>query len=281
MADEPEKSPIQSKYAQQYADDLAANRKEQSDLTAQIAALQERLEQLRADEAWLTQAQSGLPRAAVPGRPVAAVAEALPVAEDEQPEAPAPAEDVTDAPRTVPQPRQDEPVKAQQPKQPARKAAAKKATAKKATAKKTTAKATARKASAAKKPAAAQAPAPEAAVAQAPAEKAAPEEKPGPPLWQLVLDILLKTPGQPCVAREVADLLAQEHPGRATSVQTVRNNLESLVKKGLAEKVHQQGSAMYTAYPDAGKGAEPETHEAAGGTEQSPEAAAEKVPAEV
>lgn len=273
MADEPEKTPIQNKYAQQYADDLAANRKEQGALTTQIADLQERLEQLKVEEGWLTLAQSSLPGAVAPGEPGAEPAAGVSsAAKDEESETSAPAEAVTDAPRTVPQPRQDESVKAQQPEQPAKKAAA----AKKATAKKTTAK----KAPVAKKSAAEQAPAPEAAVTEAPVEKATAKEKSGPPLWQLVLDILLKTPGQPCVAREVSDQLAQEHPGRATSIQTVRNSLETLVKKSLAEKAHQQGNAMYTANVAADAG--PEADDTVGGkAEQADETAAEKVPAGV
>jgi hypothetical protein len=294
VADEPEKTPIQNKYAQQYADDLAAIRKEQGDITRQIAGLQERLEQLKVEENWLGQAQGSLPGTAAlsepEAEPAAAVTAAPSAAKAEQPEISAPAEAVTDVPKTVPQPRQDQSVKVEQPKQPAKKAApAKKTTAKKTaakkatTAKKTTAKtATAKtKKAAAKKPVADQAPAPEVTTAtEAPAEKAAAEEKSGPPLWQLVLDILLKTPGQPCVAREVTDQLAQDHPARATTVQTVRNNLESLVKKNRAEKSHQQGNAMYTAYADAA--AATAADDTAGGEgEQAPETAAEKVPAEV
>ncbi|MFE9776163.1 hypothetical protein ACFYOV_31805 [Streptomyces sp. NPDC005931] len=166
MADEPEKTPIQNKYAQQYADDLAANRTEQRDITAQIAALQERLEQLRVEESWLAQAQSSLPGAAALGE---GAAEVLSQARDEQPQTPAAAEAVADAPPSVPQPRQDESVKAEQPKQPAKKApAAKKTARKKTTTRKTTAKKTsaATKASAVKKAAAEQAPAPEAAATQ-------------------------------------------------------------------------------------------------------------------
>jgi hypothetical protein len=287
VADEPDKTPIQSVFAQQFAEALAANRTEQEDVTAQIAGLQKRLEQLRVDEAWLTQAQDTLPAALAPSKPeaepAAAVAEAPSEAPAEQPESSAPAEAVTDAPQTtVPQPRQDRSAQAEPPKKPAKKAAAakKKTTGKKTTAKKTTAKQAAAKKTAAKKAAAEQAPAPEAATAEAPAEKAAAEEKPGPPLWELILGILLKTPGQPCVAREVTDQLAKDHPTRATSIQTVRNNLETLVKKTLAEKSHQQGSAMYTAYADAG--APPAEDEPAGGEgEQDSEPAAEKVPAEV
>ncbi|MFI6278072.1 hypothetical protein [Streptomyces sp. NPDC050988] len=291
MADESEKTPIQSVFAQQFAEALVANRTEQEDVTAQIAGLQKRLEQLQVDEAWLTQAQDTLPAALAPSEPeaepAAAVAEAPPSAPAEQPGPSAPAEAVTDTPQTtVPQPRQDRSAQAEPPKEPAKEAAAakkkttaKKTTAKKTTAEKTTAKKTAAKKTTAKKAAAEQAPAPEAATAEAPAEKAAAEEKPGPPLWELIQGILLKTPGQPCVAREVADQLTKDHPTRATTIQTVRNNLETLVKKNLAEKSHQQGSAMYTAYADEGA---PAADEPAGGEgEQAPETADEKVPVKV
>ncbi|MET7489534.1 hypothetical protein [Streptomyces sp. NPDC005538] len=294
MAEESEKTPIQSVFAQQFAEALAGNRTEQEAVTAQIAGLQKRLEQLQVDEAWLTQAQDTLPAALAPSEtePAAAVAEAPPSAPAEQVEPSAPGEAVAGAPQTtVPQPRQDRSAQAEPPKEPAKKAAAakkkttakkttaKKTTAKKTTAEKTTAKKAAAKKTAAKKAVAEQAPAPEAAIAEAPAEKAAAEAKPGPPLWELIQGILLKTPGQPCVAREVTDQLAKDHPTRATSIQTVRNNLETLVKKNLAEKSHQQGSAMYTAYADEGA---PSADEPAGGEgEQAPETADEKVPAEV
>ncbi|MYS33423.1 hypothetical protein K388_06685 [Streptomyces sp. KhCrAH-43] len=293
MADDPAKTPIQNKYAQQYADDLAANRQEQGDVTAQIAGLQERMEQLKAEEDWLAKAQGSLPEVPVPSAPeaqsAAAETEVLSADTAEQAEAAAPAETVADAPQAVPQQRQDESVTEEQPKQPAKKTAPKKTTAKKTTAKKaakTTAKKTAAKTTAKKAPAkkttAKEAPAQSAAAAEAPAAEAAAEEKPGPPLWQLALDILLKTPGQPRVAKEVRDQLAQDHPDRATSIQTVRNNLETLVKKKLAEKSRQQGSAMYTAYADTDADAAPAADGTAdGGAEQAPEASAEKVPAEV
>lgn len=280
MADEPAKTPIQSKYAQQYADDLATNRKEQGDVTAQITGLQERLAQLKSEEEWLAQALGSLPEAPAPSTPEAPPSDAA-----EQAEAPVPAETVADAPQSVPQQRQDRSVTEEQPRKRAKKTApAKKTTRKKAaktTAKKSTARTTAKKA-AAKKTAAEEAPAQPAGAAEAPADTAAAKEKSGPPLWQLALDILLKTPGQPYVAKEVRDQLAQDHPGRATSVQTVRNNLETLVKKGLAEKSNQQGSAMYTAYADTDADAAPAADGTADGEAgQAPEAAAGKVPAEV
>ncbi|MEU3860068.1 BlaI/MecI/CopY family transcriptional regulator [Streptomyces sp. NPDC028722] len=283
MSDEPEKkSPIQNKYAQQYADDLAANRKEQGVITAQIADLQERLEQLKAEATWLAQAQGSLPLTPVPSEPGAgpavAVAETASADRAEQSDISAPSAAVAKAPQTVPQPRQDGTAKAEQPKQSAKKVAGKKsATAKKTAAKKTAKKTVARKA-AAEKPAAEQAAAPEATAPEVPAKKTAAEEKSGPPLWQLVLDILLRTPGQPCVAREVHDQLAQDHPSRKTTVQTVRNNLETLVRKNLAEKTRQQGSSMYTAEADAAPAADATADSE---TEQAPETGTEKVPAEV
>ncbi|MFJ5817349.1 hypothetical protein ACIQGT_26145 [Streptomyces sp. NPDC093108] len=288
MANKPAKTPIQNKYAQQYADDLAANRKEQGDITTQITGLQERLEQLKVEESWLDQAQGSLPVTAAPNEPhAAAVAEEPPAAKPGQPESSAPAGAITDAPTTVPQPRQDQSVKVEKSKVPAKKAAAaKKTTAKKTAARKamsaknTAARTKTMKKAAAKKPVAGQTPAPEATTTEAPAKKAAAEEKSGPPLWQLILDILLKTPGEPCVAREVTDQLAKDHPGRATTIQTVRNTLEGLVKKNRAEKSRQQGNVMYIAYANA-TAATAADDSASGEDEQAPETAAEKVPAEV
>lgn len=277
MADEPEKTPIRNAYAQRFADDLEANRKEQTDVTEQITGLQARLDQLRVDEAWLTQAQGSLPAVADSSVPDAVAPSA---AEGEQPEAPASA--AADVSRTVPAPRQDQPVEAAQPKQAAKKTAGTKgkAAAKKAPAKKTTAAKTTAKKAPAKKATAAKAPAEEALSEEAPAKEAVAKERTGPPLHELILAILLKTPGEPRVAREVKEQLAQDHPDRATSVQTVRNNLESLVRKNAVEKSHQQGSAMYIANAAAEVESPADTAGAAEG-EPSPEPAAEKVPAEV
>jgi hypothetical protein len=106
-------------------------------------------------------------------------------------------------------------------------------------------------------------------------------EQEGPlPAHELILAVLLKTPGEPRVAREVLEQLALDHPGRATSVQLVRNGLETLVKKNAVEKSRQQGSAMYTAFADTD--AAPTAGVASGGEpEETPETAADKVPAEV
>ncbi|MFJ3575915.1 hypothetical protein [Streptomyces rubiginosohelvolus] len=278
MSDQIETTDIQSRYRKQYADDLAANRQKQGDLTSQIAGLQKDLEQLKSEEAWLTQAQGTLPGTAGPGEtaPGPAAAAGEPAAE---------------VPQTVPAQRHDDeaepttrrgnaskstPAK----KTPAKKTAAKKTTAKKTAAKKRTSKA-GQKATAkttATKPQAVQTPA-EPGPAESPAGKTVSQQKEGPVLWQLALDILHRSPGHPCAAREVAEQLALEHRGRSMSVQVVRNSLETLVKKGLAEKTQQQRSVMYTATPnapttsagDAAGGSEPEQ---AGGTAAESETAA-------
>ncbi|MFI9771908.1 hypothetical protein ACIHJG_34340 [Streptomyces sp. NPDC052415] len=263
MTDEPAKTPIQDKYAQQWANDLEAVRAKQAEL-AQV------LEQLQADERWLLQQLDGVPGSATDTDNVV-VNEELPASAKNQHTATA------ETTTSVPQPRQDAPAKAAS--RPAAKkratakgkpAATKAAAAKEAPAKKTAAKSPARR-SAAKKTAASAAP-----VAKIASTKAG--TMAGPPLHELVLNLLLKTPGEPRVASEITDQLAQEHPDRATSVQTVRNNLENLTKKGRAEKSKQQGNVMYTAYAAAVPAA---ATPADGASEQAPETAAETVPAEV
>ncbi|MER7195917.1 hypothetical protein [Streptomyces flaveolus] len=219
----------------------------------------------------------------------------------EQAEVSAPAETDAEASQTVPAQRQKQTVKkAAQAKKPAatnpaakKPAATKKTGAKKAAAKAPVKKTTTTKASpatekpaakkpAAKKTAAEQAPAPKATTAKAASPKAATVKAPadkaaagGPPLWELLLGVLRKTPGQPLVAREVSEQLAKDHPDRATSAQTVRNGLQTLVTKNLAEKTRQQGNVMYTAHTDT-----PTAPATPAGDEPASDKA-EKVPAEV
>jgi hypothetical protein len=280
---------VQERVRQRFADELTANHAEQEELTGQIAALQQRLDQLRADEAWLTQAQSSLPTTGEPGaEALNSASETPPAATVEQAAVSAPAETDAEAPQTVPAQRQKQTVKkAAQAKKPAAKkpAAAKKTTVKKAASKAPVKKTTAKKTApatekpAARKPAAKKPAAKKTAAAkQAPAAKAAAG---GPPLWELLLGVLRKTPGQPLVAREVSEQLAKDHPDRATSAQTVRNGLQTLVTKNLAEKTRQQGNVMYTAHTDAGT--TPATPPPAGDESASDKAkqTAEKVPAKV
>ncbi|WP_326806430.1 hypothetical protein OIE49_36165 [Streptomyces sp. NBC_01788] len=107
------------------------------------------------------------------------------------------------------------------------------------------------KKTAAKKPAAKKAPAAKPA-AGAPAD-ASKKEKAGPTLGELLLNILGKTPGEPHLTGEVHARLQEDHPERRTSMQTVRNTLETLGKKGLARRSTQQGSVMYSADAAAGE----------------------------
>ncbi|MGW7055082.1 hypothetical protein [Streptomyces sp. NPDC054887] len=131
------------------------------------------------------------------------------------------------APQVVPQPRQEG-----------------KATAAPAGARKRTArsKASAKGAAAPKK---------KATVTKAPAKKAdtavakTPAKNVESPLHEVVLRILLTQPGHPHLAREVHTELSEKY-GRSTSVQVVRNSLES-VKKGTVDKENKQNSVMYTA----------------------------------
>ncbi|WP_329182813.1 MULTISPECIES: hypothetical protein [Streptomycetaceae] len=86
-----------------------------------------------------------------------------------------------------------------------------------------------------------------------PAPKTAGKPKPGssassaePTLRSLVVDILAAS-SEPRMVSEFVDALAKQHPDRATpSAPVVRNTLESLVAKGLAERARRQGSVFYT-----------------------------------
>ncbi|TXS04454.1 hypothetical protein EAO73_15575 [Streptomyces sp. col6] len=120
---------VQRVYAERFATDLADNRCEQQELTAQIERLRARLEQLRTDETWLDGMQAALPGATAPPRPLRAL---MPL-------------------------------------------------------------------------------------------------------------------GEPRLVREVHADLTEAHPERGTSVQVVRNTLETLVKRGVIGKGIQKGTAMYTA----------------------------------
>lgn len=260
MADEPKNTPDQSEYAQRLAEALAANRKEQDDITAQLerlAALQDHLSQLREDEAWLARSVQAAHTVVAPAEAAPGPAPEAQAPEAEQSESssssPSPAE------ASVPEPRQRTRAKAAKPKSSAKKTSASKAAAETSTpAKPAAKKATAKRAAAAK-----------------PAAQKAPAGKPTQPLLhELVMGILLQTPGEPHLAGEVRSVLVEKHPERATSVQTVRNTLDRLAKQKKIEKTNQQGSAMYTA---PAPGAEAPVSEAGQGSEP----ASEQVPAPV
>ncbi|MGW1124577.1 hypothetical protein [Streptomyces sp. NPDC002526] len=65
------------------------------------------------------------------------------------------------------------------------------------------------------------------------------------PLHQLIRALMPL--GEPRLVREVHADLTEAHPERGTSVQVVRNTLETLVKRGVVGKGIQKGTAMYTA----------------------------------
>ncbi|SNT48085.1 hypothetical protein [Actinacidiphila glaucinigra] len=85
-------------------------------------------------------------------------------------------------------------------------------------------------------------------------KKAAPaEEKEKPTLRGLVADVLADD-NEPRMVSEFVDALAKRHPDRsAPTAPVVRNALEALVAKGLAERSRRQGSVFYTPVtPSAG-----------------------------
>lgn len=69
----------------------------------------------------------------------------------------------------------------------------------------------------------------------------------GPPLHELLLAMLRQNPREPRTTSEMHTQLIQDHPDRETSINVVRNGLESLVARSLAARDLQQGSVMYTA----------------------------------
>ncbi|MFG2985509.1 hypothetical protein ACGFYQ_30330 [Streptomyces sp. NPDC048258] len=247
MADEPDTTPIQNLYAQRFAADLETNRKEQEDVSSQIAELEVRLKQLKEDESWLCGVQGALP-------PVVADATAAQSpAEDTAAVPPASAEAAVAG--TVPKPRR------------ARKATDGAARGRKATqAEKPSDDASAhvKAKSTARKPATA-------ATRKTTEHKASKASE--PPLRELVLALLVSA-REPRMVSEVATELAQAHPARPASTQVVRNTLEALAKKGSVEKQHKQGSVMYTA-------PQPATAEPAVEAVPTPETTEEKVPADI
>lgn len=209
---------VQSAYAERFAADLVANRSEQGEITAQIAQLQTRLEQLKKDEGWLAGIQETLPNTAPAARSTPA--------ETSEAAQPAAAEPDTKA---VPKPRS---AKGTRTKTARPKAAEPKAAAKKPAAVKSTARKPVKKASGGD------------TVAESVAEAAAPKTAEAP-LHQLLREFL--PAGEPRLVREVHADLEKVYPERKTSAQVVRNSLETLVKRGVISKEIQKGSAMYTA----------------------------------
>ncbi|MFF3215380.1 hypothetical protein ACFYYB_32655 [Streptomyces sp. NPDC002886] len=215
MANEPVSTPNQSKYTDHLAAALAANQAEQAILT-------DRLSKLQGEEKWLA--------AALVDTAQDAHAEPTPAPVHTTRRTP-PAGEGTDT-AAVPPPRAGKAtasaVSVKKTTTPG-KTAAKKATAK-------TGATPAKKNLAAKQTAATKTAADE---AQHPATT-------GPTLGQLLSAILSKQPGEPKKVSEIQSEFQAAHPERGASVQTLRNALQSLVKKEELEKVSQQGTVFYT-----------------------------------
>ncbi|MFI6689745.1 hypothetical protein [Streptomyces sp. NPDC050485] len=81
----------------------------------------------------------------------------------------------------------------------------------------------------------------------------------GPTLRDLVAAHLTQT-GNPASAAEITTILAAAHPERNIAATVVRNTLENLVAKGVAERTRQRRSVFYSLPAAAGTGtpAEPQ-----------------------
>jgi hypothetical protein len=217
---------LASQYVSQVTQDLEHNVHEQERVTAEIAALQERLAALQHDHAILLNMQQALGIAASAGGAV------------------------------VPAPRQKS-GGARRPdakKPAARKPAAKKPAAKKpATAKTATAK------TATAKTATAKTAAPKAAAGK-PTDAKAPAE---PTLVELVRRYLAEQ-NEPRSAAEVAEALGRAYPERGVQTKVVRTTLENLVARNGAHRSKQGSSVFYTVVtepvqetPEHAEGTEP------------------------
>ncbi|MGW7175071.1 hypothetical protein [Streptomyces xanthophaeus] len=268
MVNEPDTTPIHKQYAQRFSADLEINRKEQDELSAQIAELEARLKQLKADENWLCGVQGALPAAGAgkAAERVAAQAVRSPATKTAKTatakSAAAPAASAAEpVAGSVPKPRQAKKAAGAtraRKATPAKKASGTAATGTKAKAAPRKPATTAAKTATTAAPAAAgatttaatatTAPAAAAAAAAAAAKKDTGTKSPQaePPLRELVLALLVGA-AEPRLVSEVSTELAQAHPGRPASTQVVRNTLETLAKKNLIEKEHKQGSVMYSA----------------------------------
>lgn len=205
---------IQDRYATRLAEDLESNANEQEKLRAHMAELQAHLARLEQEREWLTRLRGTVASAPGTGGHVDPADEAS--AGDDAGEA-APetkAEAATDAgaeePRAVPRPRGRKPAAEPRARKPAKKAASSRR---------------GREA----KPA---------------APRSGRSEE--PTLRSLVADVL-GTVAEPRMVSEFVDAVAKRFPDRAApSAPVMRNALESLVAKGLAERERKQGSVFYT-----------------------------------
>ncbi|MEU4091752.1 hypothetical protein [Streptomyces sp. NPDC026673] len=227
---------IQDRYATRLAEDLESNANEQEKLRAHLAELQAHLARLEQEREWLTRLRGTVTSATGagghedPADEAPATDGAGEAAPETTMETTAEPEAETDAgaeePRAVPRPRGRKPAAPPRARKPAKKAAASRRGR-------------------------------EAKPAAPPAARG--EE---PTLRSLVADVLGAV-AEPRMVSEFVDAVAKRFPDRATpSAPVMRNALESLVAKGLAERERKQGSVFYTpvappAGATAGEAAEP------------------------
>ena len=231
---------LTSQYSAQVAGDLESNVKEQERITAEIAALEERLTVLQHDHTVLVNMRQALGLTSVAAE---AVTDPGP---DPRPEAvEAPAAGTVPGGTTVPAPRGKsgtEPA-ARRPKR-TRKVSARSTSGKAAAGRPATSDGSAHKPSAAK--------------AQRPRTE---QPKPdGPKLVELVSRHLGEQT-EPRSAAEIAGALEQALPGRTVKTTVVRSTLEGLVARNRAQRSKQGSSVFYTAPDSAGQA--PKAEEAA------------------
>ncbi|MFE0627589.1 hypothetical protein ACFW3D_11505 [Streptomyces sp. NPDC058864] len=211
---------IQDRYATRLAEDLENNANEQEAVREQVAELQARLTRLEDERAWLTRLQGTV----TTGGPA--------VTAREEPADAEPAEEVrAEEVRAEEVPAEEVPAPVGTGSPPAGRTRGVPRPR-------------------ARKPAAA-------AKSRKTGKKPAPAgDKEKPTLRGLVADVLAADE-EPRMVSEFVEALAKRHPDRsAPSAPVVRNALEALVAKGLAERSRRQGSVFYTPVtPSAGTGA--------------------------
>ncbi|MER6407759.1 hypothetical protein ABT269_30540 [Streptomyces viridosporus] len=244
---------LTSQYTAQVASDLERNVKEQENVAAEIAALQERLTVLRRDHAVLVNMQQALGIAPVPVEPVAAPEE--PVA--------APAEGAVSGDATVPAPRRksragsgaDRPKRGKTPAASGRGTSGKPARAssgartdgvKTNEARSNGAKTNGAKTNGAKTNGA------KTNESKTDGAKSNGTKSNGTKLVELVRQHLAEQT-EPRSAAEIAASLGRVHPERVVKTTVVRSTLEGLVARNQAQRTKQGTSVFYTTPDNAGQ----------------------------
>ncbi|MFF9216872.1 hypothetical protein [Streptomyces viridosporus] len=234
---------LTSQYTAQVASDLERNVKEQENVAAEIAALQERLTVLRRDHAVLVNMQQALGIAPVPVEPVAAPEE--PVA--------APAEGAVSGDATVPAPRRksragsgtDRPKRGKTPAASGRGTSGKPARASSG-ARTDGVKTNESKTNGAKTNEA------RTNGAKTNGAKTNGTKSNGTKLVELVRQHLAEQT-EPRSAAEIAASLGRVHPERVVKTTVVRSTLEGLVARNQAQRTKQGTSVFYTTPDNAGQ----------------------------